>query len=61
VGSDPDNTFFGHSMVVDPWGEILVEGDATKEELLLADIDLAIVEGVRKHISVFKDRRPTCY
>ncbi|MHB8829721.1 MAG: carbon-nitrogen family hydrolase [Syntrophales bacterium] len=61
VGSDPDNTFFGHSLAVDPWGEILVEGSGTKEELLIVDIDPASVENVRKRVPVFQDRRPACY
>jgi predicted amidohydrolase len=61
VGSDPDNAFFGHSLAIDPWGEILVEGSETKEELLFADIDLDFVEEVRARVPVFKDRRPACY
>jgi predicted amidohydrolase len=61
VGRDPENTFFGHSMVVDPWGEILIEGSETKEELLVADIDIAAVENLRNLIPVFRDRRPECY
>jgi predicted amidohydrolase len=61
VGRDPDNVFFGHSLAVDPWGEILVEGSETKEELLIADIAPASVENVRDRVPVFQDRRPACY
>jgi len=61
VGRDPDNVFFGHSLAVDPWGEIIVEGSETKEELLIADIAPASVENVRQRVPVFQDRRPACY
>jgi len=61
VGSDPDNVFFGHSLAVDPWGEIIVEGSETQEELLIVDIDPKFVENVRSRVPVFQDRRPACY
>jgi predicted amidohydrolase len=60
VGSDPGNTFFGHSCVIDPWGEILVEGD-DQESLLMTTIDMEKVAEVRRKIPVFNDRRPDVY
>ncbi|SDW30034.1 Predicted amidohydrolase [Marininema mesophilum] len=60
VGSDPNNTFCGHSMVVDPWGEILTEG-GENEEMLTVDIDLSQVSRVRSQIPVFEDRMPERY
>lgn len=59
-GSDPNNQFAGHSMVIDPWGEILAEGGET-DEIVIADIDLDRVEQTRKTIPVFQDRRPHYY
>jgi omega-amidase len=61
VGSDANNTFFGHSMVVNPWGEVLAEGSETMEEVLIVDVDFASVAEIRSRIPVFKDRRPTLY
>jgi len=60
VGSDGKNDFSGHSMVVDPWGNVLVEGDED-ESILRATIDLAQVAEVRTRVPVFKDRRPDLY
>jgi len=40
---------FGHSLIVDPWGTILAEGD-TEPGVILARIDPAKVESVRKSI-----------
>lgn len=60
VGTSKGETFGGHSMVVNPWGEILVEGDE-REALLIAQIDLALVDEVRKRVPVFRDRRAEVY
>lgn len=47
---------YGHSMVVDPWGEVLLNmGD--KQGLGFADIDFARVEQVRARIPVLAHRR----
>lgn len=59
-GSDPKNEFAGHSMIIDPWGEILAEA-GEGEETISATIDLAKVDEVRKQIPIFEDRRPQYY
>lgn len=60
VGRDADNDFGGHSLVVDPWGHILVEGgDAA--ELLFVQIDLNQVQSIRTALPVLHDRRPDVY
>lgn len=60
VGTSKDVTFFGASAVVNPWGEVLVEGGET-EVLLTVTIDLNRVDDVRRRIPVFGDRRPDLY
>ena len=60
VGQTGGNVFCGHSAIIDPWGEVLVEGGET-EELLVAAIDLAQVDAVRRKIPIFADRRPQLY
>jgi len=40
---------WGHSLVVDPWGEVLAEG-GTDEAVLLADIDFAAVDKARARV-----------
>lgn len=60
VGSSNDSHFFGHSCILDPWGEAVVE--AGEDEILLtAVIDIAKVAEVRAKIPVFEDRRPDVY
>jgi predicted amidohydrolase len=51
-----ETCYFGHSMVVDPWGEVLVEADEA-ECLLHLEIDLAFATKVRAKMSAVEDRR----
>jgi len=60
VGRDSANEFFGHSMVVDPWGEILAEG-GEGEELMTVEIDPLKVQEARLKIPILQDRRPDVY
>jgi len=59
-GHDPNNEFAGHSMIIDPWGDVIAEAGAT-EELLSAIIELNLVKDIRKQIPIFEDRRPELY
>lgn len=56
-GSEVGETrYFGHSMVIDPWGEIVAE--AGEDECLLhVEVDLSEVAKVRKKLSAWDDRR----
>ena len=48
---------FGHSLVVGPWGEILLDM-GEKEGVAVAEIDLAEVEAVRARLPALRNRRP---
>jgi predicted amidohydrolase len=60
VGESGGTSFFGHSMIIDPWGEVLAEA-GEEETVLSAEIDLSLVTEVRGRIPVFEDRRPHLY
>ena len=47
---------FGHSLVIDPWGEVLADG-GEGNGLVLADIDLQKIEDVRSRIPVLSHRQ----
>lgn len=50
----------GHSMIVDPWGEVVASlGD--EEGVLKAEIDLDKIDEVRKTLPVWQDRRIDLY
>ena len=51
---------YGHSLVADPWGEVMVEAGAG-EEVLTLDIDLKKVEEVRKRLPLLDSLRPDVY
>ncbi|PXF46206.1 Omega-amidase, chloroplastic [Gracilariopsis chorda] len=51
---------WGNSMVVDPWGKIFAATEE-KEDLVIAEIDQARVEKVRKAIPTSKHRRADLY
>lgn len=60
VGLTGNTTFAGHSMIVDPWGKIVLEMGETPG-LGTAEIDLDLVDSVRARIPVFDDRRTDIY
>jgi omega-amidase len=60
AGETGGTVFGGHSMIVDPWGKIVIEG-GEDPMLLTAEIDLDLVDEVRERIPVFEDRRPDLY
>lgn len=60
VGSDPENAFGGHSLIIDPWGTVIAEaGD--DETILTGSIDEEEISSIRKRIPIFEDRRPEIY
>jgi predicted amidohydrolase len=61
IGSDPNNTFAGQSMVIDPWGEIIAEASVENEEILVADLLSELVDEVRKKVPALNDRREDIY
>ncbi|HWD95262.1 MAG TPA: carbon-nitrogen hydrolase family protein [Acidimicrobiales bacterium] len=52
---------YGHSMIIDPWGEVLAESTIDGEDVLVATIDLDEVPRRRAQIAVFELRRPDVY
>lgn len=59
-GKDQNNQFAGNSMIIDPWGEIIVEA-GPEPVIIFADIDLSKVDKIRKEIPIFQDRRVDLY
>ena len=60
-GADGVVRYFGNSVLVDPWGRIVVEANETEEELLTASVDLCEADELRTSMPVFGDRRPELY
>jgi len=53
--------FYGNSYFVDPRGKFLAEASEDKDELITADLDLDVIEEVRRTWQFYRDRRPDSY
>ncbi|KAM4863545.1 omega-amidase NIT2 isoform X2 [Urocitellus parryii] len=51
---------WGHSTVVNPWGEVLAKA-GTEEMILYSDIDLKKLAEIRQQIPIFKQKRSDLY
>ncbi len=53
--------FYGSSYFCDPRGQTIAQASRDKDEVLTADLDLDMIEEVRKTWQFFRDRRPDSY
>ena len=53
--------FYGTSFFADPRGKIIAEASRTKDEVLIADLDLDYIREVRDNWQFYRDRRPETY
>lgn len=60
VGSTGATPFGGASMVIDPWGEVLWQGNRT-EDFKFIEIDSTKVRKAREFLKVFDARKPELY
>lgn len=51
---------FGHSIVANPWGEIIAEADQ-EEEIVYCEIDLDEIKKVREELPLLKNKREDLY
>jgi beta-ureidopropionase len=64
VGVEPPwkiGEFYGQSYFCNPRGQILAEGSRDKDELVVADLDLGLIQEVRNTWQFYRDRRPETY
>jgi N-carbamoylputrescine amidase len=57
----PGLEFWGSSFVADPFGIVVAEASTDKEEILVAKVDLARIEEVRRNWPFLRDRRIDAY
>ncbi len=53
--------FWGNSFVADPFGQVIAQASADREEILVVEIDPARQEEVRRNWPFFRDRRIDAY
>jgi N-carbamoylputrescine amidase len=57
----PGIEFWGGSFIADPFGRIVAQASHNTEEILVAEIDLAIIEETRRNWPFLRDRRIDAY
>ncbi len=57
---DDDTVSHGHSMIVDPWGEVLAQA-ADGEGIAVADLDFGHLNDVRRRLPALRHRRDDVY
>lgn len=55
VGRDDTSVYNGHSLIIDPYGNVLAEG-SQEEEIIYAELDLSQVDEFRKKIPTITNR-----
>lgn len=60
-GQAEDIQFGGHSMIIDPWGDLLASALNTEPAVITHILDMQLVKSIRNTIDVFKDRKPDIY
>jgi len=64
VGEEPPwriGKFYGSSYFVDPRGNVLAQASEDADEVVVADLDLGMIEEVRRVWQFYRDRRPETY
>lgn len=61
VGREHQLQFWGASFVSDPYGNVLARASHDKEETLVVECDLGLLDTVRTHWPFFRDRRIDAY
>ena len=57
----PGLEFWGGSFIADPFGRVLAKAAHDKEEILIAEIDSALIEETRRNWPFLRDRRIDAY
>ncbi|AMD16962.1 carbon-nitrogen hydrolase [Methanobrevibacter sp. YE315] len=60
LNEDASYHSFGHSIITDPWGDIVAETDE-KESLIISEIDLSEIEKIREELPLLKNKREDLY
>jgi predicted amidohydrolase len=62
VGKHSDlRSSYGHSLIVDPWGKVLLDLNELTTEIGFVDIDTALIQKVRTQLPKEKHQKPDIY
>jgi|SRR3989338_1299859 len=61
VGKESKIEFWGNSFVADPFGNVIARASDAKEEIIISDLDLSLIEASQQGWGFLKNRRPETY
>ena len=61
VGREGDLRFWGGSFIADPFGQVIARASRSREEVLVADIDLSLIRVSQDGWGFLRNRRPETY
>lgn len=60
LDKDASYNSFGHSIITNPWGDVIAEA-SEKEELIICEIDLCEIKKIREELPLLKNKREDLY
>ncbi len=60
LNKDASYHSYGHSIITDPWGEVIVQASENKS-LIISEIDLSEIKKVREELPLLKNKRDDLY
>jgi len=60
IGIKPKLQAYGKTMIIDPWGNVIAQA-SDQPSVIVAEIDLGLINNVRKQIPALKNRREDIY
>jgi predicted amidohydrolase len=60
LNTDASYHSYGHSIVTNPWGEVISQADEN-ENLIICEIDLSEIKKIREEIPLLKNKRNDLY
>ncbi len=61
IGKEGEIEFWGGSFIADPYGNLLAKASHDREEILMAECDLSLIDTARTHWPFLRDRRIDAY
>ena len=60
LNKDANYHSFGHSIITNPWGEVISQA-SEKEEIIISEIDLDFIKKIREELPLLKNKREDLY
>lgn len=60
LNKDASYHSYGHSIITNPWGEVIAQGN-DKEQIIIAEIDLDEIKKIREELPLLKNKRGDLY